>query len=352
MATSSTSTSSVIPSQAVPAAKSPLAEIPFSLLELAPVRYGASIGDTLRASLQYAKVADDLGFNRFWFAEHHNMPGIASAATSVLIGYIAENTKRIRVGAGGIMLPNHAPLVVAEQFGTLESLYPGRIDLGLGRAPGSDQITSRALNRDMSRAEQFPAEVSELQTLLGDYNGHHPVRAIPGEGTHVPIWLLGSSLFSAQLAAQRGLPYVFAGHFAPRFLYDAIEIYRRDFKPSKVSDKPYVMLGLPLIAAETDAKAEYLSTTSKQRVLALIRGEALWLKPPVHSMDGLWSEQEKTYVDNFLGLSVTGGPTTIKHRLEMIVKELGVDEFIFTNDLYDQDKRERALQILMEIKGN
>ncbi|MGL5024637.1 MAG: MsnO8 family LLM class oxidoreductase, partial [Shewanella oncorhynchi] len=240
--------------------------------------------------------------------------------------------------------------VVAEQFGTLESLYPGRIDLGLGRAPGSDQITSRALNRDTSRAEQFPEEVSELQTLLGPYNGRHAVRAIPGEGTNVPIWLLGSSLFSAQLAAQRGLPYVFAGHFAPRFLYDAIEIYRRDFKPSQVLDKPYVMLGLPLVAADTDEEAQYLGTTSKQRVLALIRGHELWLKPPVDTMDGLWSAQEETYVNNFLGLSVIGGPATIKHRLEMIVKELGVNEFIFTNDLYDLDKRKKALQILMEIK--
>lgn len=327
-----------------------LADIPFSLLELAPMRQGSTVGETLHNSLQYAKEADRLGFNRFWFAEHHNMPGIASAATSVLIGYIAGNTQRIRVGAGGIMLPNHAPLVVAEQFGTLESLYPGRIDLGLGRAPGSDQITSRALNRDTSRAEQFPEEVSELQTLLGPYNGRHAVRAIPGEGTNVPIWLLGSSLFSAQLAAQRGLPYVFAGHFAPRFLYDAIEIYRRDFKPSQVLDKPYVMLGLPLVAADTDEEAQFLGTTSKQRVLALIRGHELWLKPPVDTMDGLWSAQEETYVDNFLGLSVTGGPATIKHRLEMIVKELGVNEFIFTNDLYDLDKRKKALQILMDIK--
>lgn len=333
-----------------PHGSSVLANIPFSLLELAPMREGSTVGETLQASLRYAQVADRLGFNRFWFAEHHNMPGIASAATSVLIGYIAGGTERIRVGAGGIMLPNHAPLVVAEQFGTLESLYPGRIDLGLGRAPGSDQITSRALNRDSSRAEQFPEEVTELQTLLGPYNGQHAVRAFPGENTNVPIWLLGSSLFSAHLAAQRGLPYVFAGHFAPRFLYDALTIYRREFTPSNVLDKPYVMLGLPLVAAQSDAEAHYLSTTSKQRVLNLIRGHQLWLKPPIESMDGLWSEQEKSYVDNFLSLSVTGGPATIKHRLEMLVKELGIDEFIFTNDLYSQDKREQALQILMDVK--
>ena len=328
-----------------------LTDIPFSLLELAPMRLGETAGQTLRHSLNYAQEAERLGFNRFWFAEHHNMPGIASSATSVLIGYIAAATERIRVGAGGVMLPNHPPLVVAEQFGTLESLYPGRIDLGLGRAPGSDQLTARALKRDESRAEQFPREVSELQSLLGPKAEHKGVRAIPGEDTNVPIWLLGSSLFSAQLAAQRGLPYVFAGHFAPRFLVDALDLYRREFVPSKVLAKPYVMLGLPLIAAQTDAEAQYLSSSSKQRILALIRGDEMWLKPPVESMEGLWTEQEKHYVDNFLSLSVLGGPATIKHRLEMIVKQLGVDEFIFTNDLYDTDKRHQALKIVMAVKG-
>ena len=299
---------------------------------------GDSVTNTLHKSTKYAQRADDLGFNRFWLAEHHNMPGIICAATSILVGHIAGNTKKIRVGSGGIMLPNHSPLVVAEQFGTLESLYPGRIDLGLGRAPGSDQVTSRALNNDMSRAENFPGEVTELQTLLGPYNGTHPIRAIPGENTNVPIWLLGSSLFSAQLAAQKGLPYVFAGHFAPRFVHDAIALYKREFKASSVLDKPYVML------------AQYLSTTSKQRVLELIRGNELWLKPPVESMDGLWSEQERAHVENFLSLSVVGGHVSIKHKLEMIAKQLEVDEFIFTNDVFDSEKRHRALEILMEIK--
>ena len=336
--------------QNLTAKKSILAEIPFSLLELAPMREGATVGETLQGSLRYAQAAERLGFNRFWFAEHHNMLGVASAATSVLIGYIAGGTARIRVGAGGIMLPNHAPLVVAEQFGTLASLYPGRIDLGLGRAPGSDQITSRALNRDPHRAEEFPEEVAELQTLLGPYDGHHPVRAIPGENTNVPIWLLGSSLFSAHLAAKKGLPYVFAGHFAPRFLVEALKVYRSEFQPSKVLDKPYVMLGLPLVAAESDAEATYLSTTSMQRILNLARGHAIWLKPPVASMDGLWSEQERRFVEGFLSLSVTGGPATIKQRLESIVTDLGIDEFIFTNDLYDPALRERALQILMDTK--
>lgn len=311
---------------------------------------GSTISETLDKTTQYAQKADQLGFKRFWLAEHHNMPGIICAATSVLIGHIAGKTEKIRVGSGGIMLPNHSTLVVAEQFGTLESLYPNRIDLGLGRAPGSDSVTSQALNSDMRRAENFPSEVEELQKLLGPYNGLSQIRAIPGENTNVPLWLLGSSLFSAQLAAKKGLPYVFAGHFAPRFLYDAVELYRREFKPSSTLDKPYFMLALPLVAADTDEQANYLSTTSKQRVLALMRGQPLWLKPPVDSMKELWSAQEKAQVDNFLSLSVIGGPASIKHKLDMFIKELGVDEFIFTNDLHGTGARHRALEILMEIK--
>ncbi|EKE73751.1 LLM class flavin-dependent oxidoreductase [Gallaecimonas xiamenensis] len=327
-----------------------LADIPFSLLELAPVRQGSTVAATLAHSLDYARQAERLGFNRFWLAEHHNMEGIASAATAVLIGHIAGGTERIRVGSGGIMLPNHAPLVVAEQFGTLDALYPGRIDLGLGRAPGSDPVTSRALNRDPSRAEQFPEEVAELQQLLGAPQPGRAVRALPGEGSQVPIWLLGSSLFSAQLAAQRGLPYAFAGHFAPRFVYDAIRLYRSQFRPSAVLDKPYVMLGLPLVAAANDDEAAFLATSSLQRVLALMRGQPLWLKPPVQNMDGLWSEPEKASVQAFLGLAVQGGLATIKARLEAIVQELEVDELMFTNDLFDQPKRLEALSILMSTK--
>lgn len=316
------------------------------------MKENASVSSTLANSVAYAQKADELGFNRFWMAEHHNMPGIVCAATSVLIGHIAGQTRNIRVGAGGVMLPNHPPLIVAEQFGTLESLYPGRIDLGLGRAPGSDHITSRALRRDERRAESFAEEVSELQTLLGPHDGSYPVRAIPGENTNVPIWLLGSSLYSAQLAAKKGLPYAFAGHFAPRFLYDAIALYRREFKPSSVLDKPYVMLGLPVVAADTDEQAQYLASTSKQRVLALMRGHPLWLKPPVKSMDKLWSGQEQAQVESFLGLSVVGGPATVKHKLEMIAKELAVDEFIFTNDLYESEDRHRALEILSRLKSS
>jgi len=327
-----------------------LSNIPFSLLDLAPMKKGSNASETLTKTVKYAQKADQLGFNRFWLAEHHNMPGIICSATSILVGHIAGKTERIRVGSGGIMLPNHSTLVVAEQFGTLESLYPDRIDLGLGRAPGSDSITSQALNSDMRRAENFPNEVSELQKLLGPYNSNSRIRAIPGEGTNVPIWLLGSSLFSAQLAAEKGLPYVFAGHFAPRFLHDAVALYKQNFKPSSTLSQPYFMLALPLVAAETDIEAQYLSTTSKQRVLALMRGKELWLTPPVETMNGLWTAQEKQQVDSFLSLSVTGGPASIKHKLEMIAQQLGVDEFIFTNDLYDAEKRNRALEILMEAK--
>ncbi|QZO15115.1 LLM class flavin-dependent oxidoreductase [Pseudoalteromonas piscicida] len=323
-----------------------LANMPFSLLELSPMKEQDTVSQTLANSVAYAQKADELGFKRFWMAEHHNMRGIVCAATSVLIGHITGHTHNIRVGAGGVMLPNHPPLVVAEQFGTLESLYPGRIDLGLGRAPGSDPITSRALRRDDRRAEQFDDEVAELQALLGPYDGHSSVRAIPGENTKVPIWLLGSSLYSAQLAAKRGLPYAFAGHFAPRFVHDAIALYRRDFQPSEVLDKPYVMLGLPVVAADTDEQAQYLATTSKQRILALMRGQALWLKPPVDSMEGLWNAQEQMQVDSFLGLSVVGSPATVHHKLSMIKRELAVDEFIFTNDLYELSDRKHALEIL------
>ncbi|PAY01022.1 LLM class flavin-dependent oxidoreductase [Pseudoalteromonas sp. HM-SA03] len=329
-----------------------LANMPFSLLELSPMTEQDTVSQTLANTVTYAQKADELGFKRFWMAEHHNMRGIVCAATSVLIGHIAGHTRNIRVGAGGVMLPNHPPLVVAEQFGTLENLYPGRIDLGLGRAPGSDPITSRALRRDDRRAEQFDDEVAELQTLLGPYDGKSPVRAIPGENTKVPVWLLGSSLYSAQLAAKRGLPYAFAGHFAPRFVHDAIALYRRDFQPSKVLDKPYVMLGLPVVAADTDEQAQYLATTSKQRILALMRGQALWLKPPVDSMEGLWNAQEQMQVESFLGLSVVGSPATIHHKLSMIKRELAVNEFIFTNDLYELSDRKHALEILASLTSS
>jgi len=328
-----------------------LKNIPFSLLELASVREGGTIGETLQNSLCYAQAAEELGFNRFWLAEHHNMEGIASSATAVLIGHIAGGTKTLRVGSGGIMLPNHPPLVIAEQFGTLASLYPNRIDLGLGRAPGTDPITSRALRRDNLAADQFPTEVNLLQQLLAPLQPGQNLRAIPGAGTQVPIWLLGSSLFSAQLAAKRGLPYAFAGHFAPRLMREAVRIYQTNFQPSENLDAPYVMLGMPIIIAETESEAKYLSTTSLQRILALLRGHALWLKPPVETMEGLWGIEEELNVKDFLGLAAVGTPQQVKNKLERLVSELNINEFMFTNDLYDPQKRIHSLQLLADLKA-
>ncbi len=327
-----------------------LKNIPFSLLELASIREGGTIGETLQNSLRYAQAAENLGFNRFWLAEHHNMEGIASSATAVLIGHIASGTKTLRVGSGGIMLPNHPPLVIAEQFGTLASLYPNRIDLGLGRAPGTDPITSRALRRDNIAAEQFPTEVNLLQQLLAPLKPGQNLKAIPGAGTQVPIWLLGSSLFSAQLAAKRGLPYAFAGHFAPRLMRDAVRIYQTHFQPSETLDAPYVMLGMPIIIAETEDEAKFLSTTSQQRILALLRGHPLWLKPPVQSMEGVWDLGEELNVKDFLGLSAIGNPQQVKKKLENLVAELNINEFMFTNDMYDPQQRIRSLELLAALK--
>ncbi len=323
--------------------------IPFSLLELASVREGDSIGQTLDNSVAYARHAESLGFRRFWLAEHHNMQGISSAATSVLIGHIAGKTESIRVGSGGVMLPNHPPLVIAEQYGTLEILYPGRIDLGLGRAPGTDPMTSRALRRDGIGAEQFPEDVAELQRLLGPLDPSRAVNAIPGAGTKVPIWLLGSSLYSAQLAAQQGLPYAFAGHFAPRLYREALRIYRDQFQPSAYLDKPHAMLAVPAIAADSVAEARYLSTTSYQRILALFRGQPLWMRPPVESMAGLWNPQEEAGVKGFLGLQLLGDASAIEDQLSQLLETVEVDELMVTVDLYDPAKRRHALDILASL---
>ncbi|MQX54538.1 MsnO8 family LLM class oxidoreductase [Alcanivorax sp. PA15-N-34] len=323
--------------------------IPFSLLELASVREGDSIGQTLDNSVAYARHAESLGFRRFWLAEHHNMQGISSAATSVLIGHIAGKTESIRVGSGGVMLPNHPPLVIAEQYGTLEILYPGRIDLGLGRAPGTDPMTSRALRRDGIGAEQFPEDVAELQRLLGPLDPSRAVNAIPGAGTKVPIWLLGSSLYSAQLAAQQGLPYAFAGHFAPRLYREALRIYRDQFQSSAYLDKPHAMLAVPAIAADSVAEARYLSTTSYQRILALFRGQPLWMRPPVESMAGLWNPQEEAGVKGFLGLQLLGDAPAIEGQLSQLLETVEVDELMVTVDLYDPAKRRHALDILAAL---
>lgn len=331
-----------------------LADIKISTLDLVPVRADSGPAQSLRNSLDLAQHVEKFGYNRFWVAEHHNMDGIASSATSVLLSYLAGGTSTIRVGAGGVMLPNHAPLVIAEQFGTLASLYPGRIDLGLGRAPGSDQLTARALRRERSgSADDFPDDVEELMRYLGPRTPEQKVIAVPGYGTEVPIWLLGSSLFSAQLAGMRGLPYAFASHFAPRYMHEAIRVYRNHFQPSAVLDKPYVMLGVPLVAAETDEQANYLATSVYQRILALMRGQSLVQRPPVDTMDGLWLPHEREAVGSFLGLAMVGSPEKIRAKIELLLEQTEADELIFTCDLYEHADRIRSYELLAQtVLGN
>ncbi|SDH34647.1 luciferase family oxidoreductase, group 1 [Pseudomonas benzenivorans] len=330
---------------------SALAQTRISTLDLAPIRADGGPAQALRNSLALAQHVERLGFSRFWVAEHHNMDGIASSATAVLLGYLAAGTSRIRLGAGGVMLPNHAPLVIAEQFGTLASLYPGRIDLGLGRAPGADHHTAQALRRERSgSADDFPADVEELQRYLGPRTPDQRVIAMPGSGTNVPIWLLGSSLFSAQLAGAKGLPYAFASHFAPRLMHEAIRVYRNHFKPSAALDQPYVMLGVPLLAADSDEQANYLATSAYQRILALLRGQSLVQRPPVASMDGLWLPHEREAVASFLGLAAIGAPQKVRARLEVLLEQTGADELIFTCDMYDFADRLHAFELLAELQ--
>lgn len=327
--------------------------VAFSILELASMKDNdAGPIAALERALVTARHVEQLGFQRFWVAEHHNMDAIASSATTVLMGYLAGGTSSIRIGSGGIMLPNHAPLVVAEQIGTLASLYPGRIELGLGRAPGTDPMTMRALRRNQNiDADNFPAEVAELQQLLGPRVPGQSIVAMPGMNTNVPIWLLGSSLFSAQLAAHMGLPYSFASHFAPRMMMQAIELYRSQFKPSAQLDKPYVMLGVPLALAPTDAEAQFLVSTTYQRILALFRGHSMLMRPPVESMDGIWSASEERGVRDFLSMAVIGSPQTARHQLQTLLEHTQADELIFTCDLYDFEHRLRSLSLLAGLKG-
>jgi luciferase family oxidoreductase group 1 len=292
---------------------SDLSKIPFSVLDLSPVVEGGTTADSLKNTLSLAQHAERLGYHRYWLAEHHNMPGIASAATSVVIGYVASGTRSIRVGAGGIMLPNHAPLTIAEQFGTLESLYPGRIDLGLGRAPGSDRMTAHALRRTLhSDGDDFPELLHELRFFFKTPVAGQKVQAVPGGGLKVPIWLLGSSGFSAQLAGQLGLPFAFAGHFSPEYILPAFKLYRENFKASDDLEKPYAMLALNVIAAGTDEEAGYLATSQYQSFLMLVRGKPGRLQPPVKDMDGIWTEPEKALVESRTGGSIIGDPETVK----------------------------------------
>jgi luciferase family oxidoreductase group 1 len=311
------------------------------------VRLNGTIAEAYRNTVDLARHAERWGFTRFWLAEHHNMPGIASAATSLLIGHVAGATSTIRVGAGGVMLPNHAALVIAEQFGTLETLYPGRIDLGVGRAPGSDRVAARAL-RYSTVEEEFPAQVSELLAYLAPAGANQKLIAYPGVGTNVPVWLLGSSTYSAQLAAAMGLPFAFASHFAPAMLMEALDLYRSEFHPSKYLDKPYAAIGVPLVAAETDAEAQWLSTSALQRHLKLLRGEPLFVPPPVDSMEGLWSDAERYAVQSRLSVAAIGGPETVRRRLEQIWQATKADELIFTSDLYDHALRLRSFEIAAE----
>ncbi|MGP4713607.1 MULTISPECIES: LLM class flavin-dependent oxidoreductase [unclassified Psychrobacter] len=323
--------------------------IPISFLDLAPVPTGASTADGIAQTVEIAQTAEDIGFNRYWMAEHHNMPGIASAATSVLLSHIGSQTKRIRIGAGGIMLPNHAPLVVAEQFGTLQALYGDRIDLGLGRAPGTDGATFKALGRTMNDAERFPQEVQELLYLLGNDSDNSPVQAFPGARSNVPIWILGSSLFGATLAAHLGLPYVFASHFAPQALTQAIATYRAQFKPSKYLDKPYVMLAANLLLADDEATAHYHFTSAQQSFVRLRRGERGQMPKPTHSMDAIWSPAEKVMVDSALSVSFIGSVETVQPKLAAFIAQHQPDELIVTANIYDQAARLRSLELTPEL---
>ncbi|MBB1073249.1 LLM class flavin-dependent oxidoreductase [Rhodoferax sp. 4810] len=317
-----------------------------SMLDLVAVREGGTVAQALAIALQTAQHAEKLGFTRYWLAEHHNMAGIASSATSVLVGHIAGGTQKIRVGSGGIMLPNHAPLVVAEAFGTLAELYPRRIDLGLGRAPGTDRATMRALRRDRPETEQdFPRDVAELQRLLGPVQPGQGIVAMPGAGTNVPIWLLGSSLFSAQLAAERGLPYAFAAHFAPRLLHQALDLYRSLFRPSQTLAKPYVIVGLPLIAAPTDDEAEFLASSTYQRVLGILTGDRTRLKPPVERFMEQLHPQERAAIGDFLAAAVIGGPEKVRTGLQAVAQATRADELMLVCDVFDATLRLGSLDI-------
>lgn len=323
-----------------------LNNIALSMLDLVAVREGGTVAEALAISLRTAQHAERLGFARYWLAEHHNMPGIASSATAVLVGYIAGGTTTMRVGSGGVMLPNHAPLVVAEAFGTLAELYPGRIDLGLGRAPGTDQATLRALRRErLEAADDFPQDVAELQRLLAPAQPGQRMIAMPGAGTNVPIWLLGSSLFSAQLAAERGLPYAFASHFAPRLLLQALALYRQNFRPSATLARPYVIVGVPLVAAPTDEEADYLASSTYQRVLGILTGDRRGLQPPVAQYMAQRHPQERAAIADFLAAAVIGGPQTVRQGLAALAQASDADEFMLVSDIFDPVLRLRSLDI-------
>jgi len=321
-----------------------------SVLDLVSMRASESAGSAIARSVNLAQHVEQWGYQRYWLAEHHSIPGLACSATPVLIGHVAAATKTIRVGSGGVMLPNHAPLVVAEQFGTLEALYPGRIDLGLGRAPGGDFQTMRALRRDLQQSgEDFPALLAELQTYLGPERPGQVVKAIPGQGSNVPITLLGSSGFSAQLAGMQGLPFAFAAHFAPEHLYAAAQLYREEFRPSEVLRKPYFMVAVQVIAAETDAAARRLFTTPQQRFLRLIRNQPVELLPPVDSMKPLWQDHERAAVESKLRAAIVGSDATVKAGLEKLVEDTAADEVIVVTDTYEHTDRIESYRRVADV---
>ena len=322
--------------------------IPFSVLDLAPITAGSDAAQAFRNALDLARHAERWGYHRYWLAEHHNMVGIASAATAVLIGYVAGGTSTIRVGSGGVMLPNHAPLVVAEQFGTLASLYPGRIDLGLGRAPGTDPLTTRALRRYHAAADSFPDDVVELLGWFRPAAPGQAVQAVPGAGLDVPVWLLGSSLFSARLAAQLGLPFAFASHFAPDYLFHALELYRREFRPSEHLEKPHAMVAMNVFAAESDREAQLLFTSLQHQFVALRRGNPGQLQPPLENP--AWTPEEAAGAAHALRYSAIGSKATVRAAVERFLEQTAADELIATGQIYDHRARLRSFEILAEIR--
>ncbi|ADP11211.1 hypothetical protein EJP617_15300 [Erwinia sp. Ejp617] len=327
--------------------------VPLSLLDLAPIPLGATASDAFRTSLALAQQAEKLGYHRYWLAEHHNMTGIASAATSVLIGYLAANTQRLRLGSGGVMLPNHAPLVIAEQFGTLESLYPGRIDLGLGRAPGSDQQTMMALRRHNNvREDNFPADVAQLINWFDAADeASPPVQPVPGKGLSIPVWLLGSSLYSAQLAAQLGLPFAFASHFAPEMLLQALRVYREKFKPSARLEKPYAVVCVNVVAADSDSEARFLFTSMQQQFINLRRGRPGPLPAPVASMDNVWSPAEQYGVQQALSLSIVGDREKVRDGLATLIRETRADEIMVNGQIFDRTARLFSFELAMQARN-
>ena len=325
--------------------------VALSVLDLVPVVEGKTPADAFANTKDLAQHAERWGYQRYWVAEHHNMVGIASAATSVVIGFIAAHTSKIRVGAGGIMLPNHSPLLIAEQFGTLESLYPGRIDLGLGRAPGTDRATSQAMRRDMMASDHFPDDVLELQSYFGPLQPDQTIEAVPGTGLNVPLWILGSSLYGAQLAAALGLPYAFASHFAPDALEHALAIYKAQFRPSQQSAKPHAMAGVNVVLADTDAEADYPFSSIQQRFTDMIRGKRGYLKPPIDDIHAYWSADENMHASRMLACSFVGSPDTVRRKLDGFVTSTGVDELMVASAIFEHQARLRSYELLAELRN-